>query len=986
MRIVDRPSHVGVAMASDRALRRGVLRWDYFVLRRGARDDALVEQSVRERETTTARGPRSGRAGTSSSAAADALETNERGSDVDDGRMIERARARTVPMTFRSAREYAETFEPLLFAECAAIARRGEDVEREERRGGGRTRAARVKTTTRSDEFHLVTFELSEADAMEFYDDDLVFVSKADAGDASEAELKKCEERAGETHALGIVDGRDAKTCVRVRMYLPDASSGDSRSTQGETKLDASAALAERDAKRFRSTRNALMSSKHDETWYLKNIAALSTITREWRAVHELSSLPYASTILKGAPAAEAGAPAAANAWAISDALRNVMEHAYNESQVKAMSTALSQDPFVLIQGPPGTGKTRTILSLLSVLLHSVPSTSSRTTVDFASYAEIREAREKMSSEQTRRAWRLASPWLNGVENPRDAPPTISLASGGEGVAKPPSKRKVIAQSLGTHTYKRSKILICAPSNSALDEIVLRIMRNGLVDGAGATYSPTIVRVGVNVHHSVKQVHMDTLISQRLGELGAHLDSVRRFEAAIERDRLKQAILEEASVVCSTLSFSGSGMFSRMSKTFDAVIIDEAAQAVEPSTLIPLCSGAKQVFLVGDPRQLPATVLNSIAIDHGYDTSMFKRFQSCGYPVHVLKTQYRMHPSIRVFPSMLFYDNELIDGPGLDKLTTRRWHKHSVFRPFVFFDVKGKERASAGHSWVNDEESEFIVALVQTLFARFPELIAGEHVAVISPYKAQVRNIRRLIKEKLGAKKALRVDVNTIDGFQGHEKDICIFSVVRAPKRGAGSSGGGLGFVADERRINVGLTRARSSLFVVGAAESIKGDDRWGSLVESARRRNCALTPSKPYRDFLNKHSAVGGATETFDDEEVDAASKLGEAASVVAEEGADANMLRTHIWDENHVHDPHWSGAAEFIRSNDLVSGDGGFSKDGFRDELIVENTKKGEAVGGDDDMLMDVEDGDDANRDEFTEAVEEPAKKKPTRRSTRA
>ena len=84
-------------------------------------------------------------------------------------------------------------------------------------------------------------------------------------------------------------------------------------------------------------------------------------------------------------------------------------------------------------------------------------------------------------------------------------------------------------------------------------------------------------------------------------------------------------------------------------------------------------------------------------------------------------------------------------------------------------------------------------------------------------------------------------------------------------------------------------------------------------------------------------------------------------------------------------MHDPHWSGAAEFIRTNELNTADGGFSKEGFRDELIVENTKKGEAVGGDE-MLADVEDGDDSNRDAFTDSPDEPAKKKQTRRSTRA
>ena len=285
---------------------------------------------------------------------------------------------------------------------------------------------------------------------------------------------------------------------------------------------------------------------------------------------------------------------------------------------MEATKTALNRDPVVLIQGPPGTGKTRTILSLLSALLHAVPSSTKKTDIDFKHYAEMRESRPVMTAEEKRDAWSRAAPWMSGAMNPRDAPPSSALTA----ESRAGGAVDCVARVLGTKAYKRSKILICAPSNSALDEMVLRIMQNGLFDATGATYSPTLVRVGINVHHSVESVSMDTLVSQRVG-VGVHVDSVRRFEAAVEREKLKQAILDEASVVCSTLSYSGAGMFSRMTKQFDAVIIDEAAQAIEPSTLIPLCHGAKQVFLVGDPRQLPATVLSNVAVANDYDMSMF---------------------------------------------------------------------------------------------------------------------------------------------------------------------------------------------------------------------------------------------------------------------------------------------------------------------------------------------------------------------------
>ena len=169
------------------------------------------------------------------------------------------------------------------------------------------------------------------------------------------------------------------------------------------------------------------------------------------------------------------------------------------------------------------------------------------------------------------------------------------------------------------------------------------------------------------------------------------------------------------------------------------------------------------------------------------------------------------------------FSRELEDGPKMAAKTKRPWHNNMLFRPFVFIDVAGKEYQGGGMSWANDDEATLAVALVATLVKNYAELASGEKIGVISPYKAQVKNIRRRLVEALGEERARKVDVNSIDGFQGREKDVCIFSVVRAPAKGRG-----LGFVADERRINVGLTRSKSSLIVLGSAKALKGDDNWG--------------------------------------------------------------------------------------------------------------------------------------------------------------
>ena len=135
-----------------------------------------------------------------------------------------------------------------------------------------------------------------------------------------------------------------------------------------------------------------------------------------------------------------------------------------------------------------------------------------------------------------------------------------------------------------------------------------------------------------------------------LDESGSEIDGFQKFSAAIDRRRIKQAVLDDAQIVFTTLSLAGSGILNKISTQFDVVVIDEAAQAVEPSTLIPLVSvKAKQAFIVGDPAQLPATILSMECVQNGYDQSLFKRLLNSGFPVKSLTMQYRMHPEMMVF-------------------------------------------------------------------------------------------------------------------------------------------------------------------------------------------------------------------------------------------------------------------------------------------------------------------------------------------------
>ncbi|KAF6164776.1 hypothetical protein GIB67_035705 [Kingdonia uniflora] len=280
-------------------------------------------------------------------------------------------------------------------------------------------------------------------------------------------------------------------------------------------------------------------------------------------------------------------------------------------------------------------------------------------------------------------------------------------------------------------------------------------------------------------------------------------------------------ILSEAAIVFSTLSFSGSNLFSKLNHVFDVVIIDEAAQAVEPATLVPLANGCKQVFLVGDPNQLPATVISTIAEKHRYGMSLLKRFPKAEYPVQILKTQYRMHPEIRCFPSKEFYKNELDDGTDVKDQTQRSWHDYLCFGPFCFFVIEegAESQPSRSGSFVNEDKVEFVLLMYKNLVTRYPELKPSQNnsdsdysssfqIAIISPYGDQAKLFRDGLCDKFGIESDKLVDINTVDGFQGRVKVVAIFSCVRANKNKS------IGFVADSRRMNVGISRARSSVLV----------------------------------------------------------------------------------------------------------------------------------------------------------------------------
>jgi regulator of nonsense transcripts 1 len=283
------------------------------------------------------------------------------------------------------------------------------------------------------------------------------------------------------------------------------------------------------------------------------------------------------------------------------------------------------------------------------------------------------------------------------------------------------------------------------------------------------------------------------------------------------KDRMKT--LKSAQIICCTCIGSGGDILDAM--TFDRVLVDEATQATEPAVLVPLMRGCRQLVLVGDHCQLPPTVLSTRAEEEGHGVPLFSRMVACGVPPFMLDTQYRMHPCIAMFPSDLFYGGKLLNGvtaPERRPLAGFPWPREEF--PVAFVPVKGVEMDD-GVSKMNEAEAAAACDAVGALLAGGQCSVSD--IAVVTPYAAQARLIRRLTRRLTQNTGPPYIEVSSVDGFQGREKEAVVFSAVRSNDYGA------IGFTSDWRRVNVSFTRARRALIVIGNDQTLRrGDpDTW---------------------------------------------------------------------------------------------------------------------------------------------------------------
>jgi len=350
------------------------------------------------------------------------------------------------------------------------------------------------------------------------------------------------------------------------------------------------------------------------------------------------------------------------------------------------------------------------------------------------------------------------------------------------------------------------------------------------------------------------------------------VDDLVSILKTVNADLFRNHLLSTANVIFCTLISSG-GAILKSTLPINDLIVDEAGAATEPSLYIPFHLKPTRLLAVGDPAQLPPTVLSRRASDLGLARSLLDRLMhGCGYTYAMLDVQYRMNPVIASFPAFHFYNSKVSNGDNVSRSDYRAAATLLDGKPYIFLQVAGAEEQVAGGSYQNRLEAAAVVNLICKLRAASSvtdrSMFSSDRVRIITFYQAQVTLLTSALKSQgLGMEKVV---VSTVDSSQGCEADIVLLSFVRSTsgnKDDEDTEKSSAGFLTDDRRMNVALTRARHQLICIGNVftfRTFRGALTLHLLASNAEKRNVirAFSP-KPIRAFKmkqNKPIQVGEA------------------------------------------------------------------------------------------------------------------------------
>ena len=453
----------------------------------------------------------------------------------------------------------------------------------------------------------------------------------------------------------------------------------------------------------------------------------------------------------------------------------------------------------------------------------------------------------------------VSFPWLNpsqqeAIQNTLEAQ-EVSIIHGPPGTGKTTTLVEAVIETL----QRETQVLVCAPSNAAVDWISEQLMRRGI----------HVLRVGNPLRMSDEMLdcsyerryaaHPDyhelwsIRKALREGAKGEQAHRLRQRETELEI-KINANLFEQARVVSCTLIGSAYRLMER--RHFSTLFIDEAAQALEPACWAAILK-ADRVVMGGDHQQLPPTVRSLAAAKAGLaDTLMQKVVALWPQAVRLLTVQYRMNKDIMAFPSQWFYHGRLQAAPeAADRQVS------PLDTPLTWLDTSARSevggqksemtaaqqlrtpnselRTKTG-SLTNSQEARLVIHTLKDYIEMVsPTKVESERIdfGVITPYRGQARLIRRLLKMQHYFRKLKRhITVGTVDGFQGQERDVIVISLVRDNAEGS------IGFLRDLRRMNVAITRARMKLIIVGNAATLSHHKFYRALIQHIKEHGTLVT------------------------------------------------------------------------------------------------------------------------------------------------
>ena len=459
--------------------------------------------------------------------------------------------------------------------------------------------------------------------------------------------------------------------------------------------------------------------------------------------------------------------------------------------------------------------------------------------------AELRDTLLGTLPVNRRELYPVRFPWLNNTQE--EAVNNVLCAKEVAIVHGPPGtgKTTTLVEAIYETLHRENQVLVCAQSNTAVDWIAEKLVDRGV----------PVLRIGNPTRVNDKMLsftyerqfesHPDYAelwgIRKSIRETSGRMRRGNYDERETARNRISrlkerateleisinESLFANARVIASTLVSSNHRVLT--GRRFSTLFIDEAAQAVEAACWIAIRKADRVVF-AGDHCQLPPTVKCLEAARNGLShTLMEKVVATKPACVSLLKVQYRMHEAIMRFPSEWFYNGELQAAPEI-----RYRGILDYDTPMTWIDTSDMEfhEEFVGESFgrINKPEGNLLLAELEAYVKRIGEArVLDERIdfGLISPYKAQVQYLRNKIKGSsfLRPYRSL-LTVNTVDGFQGQERDVVFISLVRANENGQ------IGFLNDLRRMNVAITRARMKLVILGEAATLTKHAFYRKLIE----------------------------------------------------------------------------------------------------------------------------------------------------------